>query len=150
MIGRVGSQASERRTERSDGLNPLGLRSGRSRKSRSLRRAGRVIPPNPTRPARSHLWLPKLSRMHTYNTHASAIFKNKNMVGPGQLFLPSPHDGELKKVSSMVYFAAKQPFNVMRYVSRICHRMSLTLCCRKSSGQTLRHCELSSSLSIYL
>src|SRR5271170_2157100 len=55
MIGRVGSQASERRTERSDGLNPLGLRSGWYRKSRSLRRAGRVIPQNPTRPARSHL-----------------------------------------------------------------------------------------------
>src|SRR5277367_3223796 len=56
MIERVGSQASERRTERSDGLNLLGLRSGRPRKSRSLRRAGRVIPPNPTRPARSHYW----------------------------------------------------------------------------------------------
>src|SRR5271156_6780508 len=56
MIERVGSQASERRTERSGGRNPLGLRSGRSRKSRSLRRAGRVIPPNPTRPARSHYW----------------------------------------------------------------------------------------------
>src|SRR5271155_413408 len=54
MIERVGSQASERRTERSDGLTLLGLRSGRPRKSRSLRRAGRVIPPNPTRPARSH------------------------------------------------------------------------------------------------
>src|SRR5271154_3565252 len=54
MISRVGSQALECRTERSDGLNPLGLRSGRFRKSRSLRRAGRVIPPNPTRPARSH------------------------------------------------------------------------------------------------
>src|SRR5271155_4712533 len=54
MIERVGSQASERRTDRSGGLNPLGLRSGRSRKFRSLRRAGRVIPPNPTRPARSH------------------------------------------------------------------------------------------------
>src|SRR5271155_4178619 len=57
MIERVGSQASERRTERSGGRNPLGLRSGRSRKSRSLRRAGRVLPPNPTRPARSHYWL---------------------------------------------------------------------------------------------
>src|SRR5271154_1242695 len=54
MIERVGSQASERRTEQSDGRNLLGLRSGRSRKSRSLRRAGRVIPPNLTRPARSH------------------------------------------------------------------------------------------------
>src|SRR5579859_332528 len=95
-----------------------------------------------------HRRLPKHSRMHTYNTHASAIFKNKNMVGGGQLFLPSPHDGELKRVSLMVYFAAKQPFNVMRYVSRICHRMSLTLFYRKSSGQTLRHCELSSSLSM--
>jgi len=56
MIGRVGSQASERQTEQSDGLNPLDLRLGRSRKSRSLRRAGRVMPPKPTRPARSHLW----------------------------------------------------------------------------------------------
>src|SRR5271155_1484139 len=56
MIGRVRSQASERRTERSDGLNLLGLRSGQSRKSRYLSRAGQVIPPNPTRPARSHLW----------------------------------------------------------------------------------------------
>jgi hypothetical protein len=54
MIERVGSQASERRTERSDGLNPLGLRSGRSESSASQPRASRVIPPNPTRPARSH------------------------------------------------------------------------------------------------
>jgi len=58
MIGRVGSQASEHRTERSDGLNPLGLRSGRCRKSRSLGRAGQVIPPSPTRPARSPYYRP--------------------------------------------------------------------------------------------
>src|SRR5271154_4346357 len=58
MIERVGSQASERRTERSDGLNPLGLRSGRSESSASQPRASRVIPPNPTPPARSHYWLP--------------------------------------------------------------------------------------------
>src|SRR5271170_683473 len=63
MIERVGSQASERRTERSGSRNPLGLRSGRSRKSRSLRRAGRVIPPNPTRPARSHYWSAKVLHM---------------------------------------------------------------------------------------
>src|SRR5271169_5351368 len=56
MIKRVGSQTSERRTERSDGLNPLGLRSGRSESSASQPRASRVIPPNPTRPARSHYW----------------------------------------------------------------------------------------------
>src|SRR5271170_2507969 len=57
MIERVGSQASECRTERSDSLNPLGLRSGRSESSASQPRASRVIPPNPTRPARSHYWL---------------------------------------------------------------------------------------------
>src|SRR5271154_6056325 len=56
MIERVGSQASECRTERSDSLNPLGLRSGRSESSASQPRASRVIPPNPTRPARSHYW----------------------------------------------------------------------------------------------
>jgi hypothetical protein len=52
---RVGPKLQEAAPGRSDGLNPLGLRAGRSRKSKSLRRAGRVIPPNPTRPARSHL-----------------------------------------------------------------------------------------------
>src|SRR5579859_5757798 len=91
-----------------------------------------------------HRRLPKHSRMHTYNMHASAIFKSKNMVRLGQLFLPSLHAGVLKEVS----FAAKQPFNVMRYVSRTCPRMFLTLFCRQSSGQTLKHCELSSSLSM--
>src|SRR5271154_2846871 len=54
MIEQVGSQGSERRTELSDGLNPLGLRSGRSESSSSQPRASRAIPPNPTPPARSH------------------------------------------------------------------------------------------------
>src|SRR5271154_865966 len=82
MIERVGSQASERRTEWSGGRNPLDLRSGRSRKSRSLRRAGRVIPPNPTRLARSHYCLhihekgrmtaPPISLHHHYSTTTSS------------------------------------------------------------------------------
>src|SRR5271154_1315831 len=55
MVQRVGFNLQYIAASRSDGLNPLGLRSGRSGKSRSLRRAGRDIPPNPTRPARSHL-----------------------------------------------------------------------------------------------
>src|SRR5437762_4829816 len=59
-----------------------------------------------------HRRLPKHSRMHIYNMHAFAIFNIKNMVEPGQLFSQSPHAGDLKKVSLMVYFAAKQPSNV--------------------------------------
>lgn len=46
--------------------------------------------------------------------------------------------------------AAKQPFNVMQYVSRMCQMMSLTLFYYQTSGQILRDCELFSSLSMML
>src|SRR2546423_11680280 len=97
-----------------------------------------------------HRQLPKLSRMHTYNMHASTIFNIKNTVEPGQLFSPSLHAGDLKRVFSTVCFVAKQLSNVTRYASRICQRISLTSFCRQSFGQTLRHCELFSSLLMML
>src|SRR5277367_752044 len=77
MIERVGSQASERRTERSDDLNPLSLRSGRFASSASQPRASQVIPPNPTRPARSHY-----CRQHARNARLGhgLHFKNKRFV----------------------------------------------------------------------
>jgi len=44
-----------------------------------------------------HRRLPKHSRMHIYNMHASVIFNTKNMVEPGQLFSQSPHAGDRKR-----------------------------------------------------
>src|SRR5271170_2581040 len=83
MIERVGSQASKRRTERSDGLNPLGLRSGRSESSASQPRASRVIPPNPTRPARSHYW-PERKNCTSFCACGKLITKNTNtFLGEG-------------------------------------------------------------------
>ena len=59
----------------------------------------------------------------------SQYFNTKNIVEPKQLFSQSPQPRDLKKVSLMVYFTAKQPSNVIQYISRICQRMSLTLFC---------------------
>jgi len=55
MIGRVDLKLQEVAPSWSYALNPLDLRSGRSESYASQPRASRVIPPNPTRPARSHL-----------------------------------------------------------------------------------------------
>src|SRR5271170_5448099 len=57
MIERVDLNPQEVALSRSYAPNPLDLRSGRSESSASQPRASRVIPPNPTRPARSHYWL---------------------------------------------------------------------------------------------
>src|SRR5271155_3917164 len=54
MIERVALKLQEVAPSRSYAPNPLDIRSGRSESSASQSRASRVIPPNPTRPARSH------------------------------------------------------------------------------------------------
>src|SRR5271154_6588514 len=54
MSERVALKLQEVAPSRSYAPNPLDLRSGRSESSASQPRASRVIPPNPTRPARSH------------------------------------------------------------------------------------------------
>src|SRR5271154_3712626 len=56
MIERVDLKIQEVAPSRSYAPTPLDLRSGRSESSASQPRASRVIPPNPTRPARSHYW----------------------------------------------------------------------------------------------
>src|SRR5271154_2724496 len=56
MIGRVDLKLQNLGLSRSDDLNILYLRSGQSRRPVSLRRAGRVMPRNPTRPD----WNPSL------------------------------------------------------------------------------------------